>query len=70
MKLIKLVDNYYSSYDYRNLRDETKAHYKYLLNVMLNTEVEGKPLCQYNTQTCQLVLLRLHITTGVNVVFQ
>jgi len=47
MKLNKLVDDYYSSYDYRNLRDETKAHYKYLLTVMLNTEVEGKPLCQY-----------------------
>ena len=46
-RLTSLVDNYYSSYDYRNLRDETKAHYKYLLNVMLNTEVEGKPLCQY-----------------------
>jgi integrase len=47
MKLNKLVDDYYSSYDYRNLRDETKAQYKYLLTVMLNTEVEGKPLCQY-----------------------
>jgi integrase len=46
-RLKSLVDDYYSSYDYRNLRDETKAHYKYLLNVMLNTEVEGKPLCQY-----------------------
>ena len=46
-RLTSLVDNYYSSYDYRNLRDETKAHYKYLLTVMLNTEVEGKPICQY-----------------------
>ena len=46
-RLTSLVDNYYSSYDYRNLRDETKVQYKYLLNVMLNTEVEGKPLCQY-----------------------
>jgi len=48
MKLTKLVDNYYSSYDYNNLRDETKAHYKYLLGVMLDTEVEGKPLCNHN----------------------
>ena len=48
MKLTKLVDDYYSSYDYRNLRDETKAHYKYLLNVMLNTTVEGSPLCQHD----------------------
>ena len=44
--LQKLVEDYYSSYDYRNLRDETKAHYKYLLNVMLSTEVEGKPLSE------------------------
>ena len=48
MKLAKLVDDYYSSYDYRNLRDETKAHYKYLLYVMLNTTVEGSPLCQHD----------------------
>jgi len=48
MKLTKLVDDYYSSYDYRNLRDETKKQYEYFINVMLNTTVEGKPLCQYN----------------------
>ena len=48
MQLNKLVDDYYSSYDYRNLRDESKAQYKYFLNVMMNTEVEGKPLCRYD----------------------
>jgi integrase len=53
MKLTKLVDDYYSSYDYRNLRDETKAHYKYLLDVMLNTKVEGKSLCQQNCKNLQ-----------------
>ena len=47
-QLTKLVDDYYSSYDYRNLRDESKAQYKYFLNVMMNTEVEGKPLCRYD----------------------
>ena len=47
-RLARLVDDYYSSYDYRNLRDETKAHYKYLLSVMLDTTVEGKPLCQHD----------------------
>jgi len=51
MKLTKLVDDYYSSYDYRNLRDETKAHYKYLLNVMLNTKVESKPLREHDYKT-------------------
>ena len=48
MQLNKLVDNYYSSYDYRNLRDETKSQYKYFINVMLNTKVEGSGLCQQN----------------------
>jgi integrase len=50
-QLSKLVEDYYSSYDFKNIRDETKSHYKYLLNVMLNTKVEGKPLCQYNYKT-------------------
>jgi integrase len=47
-QLTKLVEDYYSSYDFRNLREETKVQYKYFLNVMLNTQVEGKALCQYN----------------------
>lgn len=51
MQLNKLVEDYYSSYDYKNLRDGTKVHYKYLLGVMLNTEVEGKPLCRYDYTT-------------------
>ena len=48
MKLKKVITDYYSSYDYRNLRDETKKQYEYFLNVMLNTKVEGKSLCQYD----------------------
>jgi len=48
MKLEKVITDYYSSYDYRNLRDETKKQYEYFLNVMLNTKVEGKSLCQYD----------------------
>jgi len=44
MKLTKLVSDYYSSYDYRNLRDETKKQYEYFLGVMLQTEVEGSAL--------------------------
>jgi len=48
MKLSKLIEDYYSSYDYKQLRDETKVQYKYFLNVMKNTQVEGKALCQYN----------------------
>jgi len=48
MKLEKVISDYYSSYDYRNLRDETKKQYEYFLNVMLNTKVEDKLLCQYD----------------------
>lgn len=44
MKLEKLVDNYYKSYDFRNIRDETKKQYEYFINVMLKTEVDGKAL--------------------------
>jgi integrase len=47
-QLSELVKDYYSSYDFKNLRSETKARYKYLLGVMLETQVEGKPLCQHD----------------------
>ena len=47
MKLHKLVQDYYSSFDFKQLRDETKKQYQYFLGVMLNTEVEGKPLCHF-----------------------
>lgn len=43
-----LIEDYYSSFDYKQLRDETKKQYEYFLGVMLETQVEGKPLCQYN----------------------
>ena len=48
MKLTSLVNDYYSSYDYRNLRDETKKQYEYFLGVMLNTEVDGEKLSTLN----------------------
>jgi len=48
MKLTRLVNDYYSSYDYRNLRDETKKQYEYFLGVMLNTEVDGEKLSTLN----------------------
>jgi integrase len=50
MKLSKLIEDYYSSYEYRQLRDETKVQYKYFINVMKNTQAEGKSLCQYNVE--------------------
>ena len=47
MKLNELIDDYYSSYDFKVLRDDTKKQYEYLIRVMLDTVVEGKPLCRY-----------------------
>jgi len=47
MKLNELIDDYYSSYDFKVLRDDTKKQYEYLIRVMLDTEVEGQPLCRY-----------------------
>ena len=44
MKLTKLLQDYLSSYDYKQLRDETKVQYKYFANIRMNTEVEGKAL--------------------------
>ena len=46
MKLLKLVNDYYSSYDFNQLRDETKSQYKYHINIMLDTIVEDKTLGQ------------------------
>ena len=43
-QVTNLVDDYYKSYDYRNLRDDTKRQYKYHISVMLNTEVDGVKL--------------------------
>jgi hypothetical protein len=58
MKLNELIDDYYSSYDFRVLRDDTKKQYEYLIRVMLDTEVEGKPLCRY-------ALDKMHTISGV-----
>ena len=49
MQLKNLVNDYYLSFDFKNLREETKKQYQYFLNVMLDTEIDGKPLrkCDY-----------------------
>jgi integrase len=56
MKLNKLVEDYYNSYDFRNLRPETQQHYKYLIGVFTKTVVEGQPLCHY---TCDKIATRM-----------
>lgn len=40
MTLVTLADEYYSSHDFKHLRDETKQHYQYLIDVVQKTEVE------------------------------
>lgn len=47
-ELNNLVEDYYSSYDFKNLRSETKKQYQYFLGVMLNTEVDGELLSTLN----------------------
>lgn len=37
-----LADDYYSSYEFNNLRDETKKQYQYHIGIMLDTVVDGK----------------------------
>ena len=44
MQLKNLVDDYYLSYDFKHLREETKKQYQYFLNVMLGTKIDDKPL--------------------------
>ena len=39
MKTDKLLQEYYLSFDFSNLRDETKAQYKYFLSVAMDTNV-------------------------------
>ena len=44
MQIKNLVSDYYLSYDFKHLREETKKQYQYFLGVMLSTEIDGKPL--------------------------
>jgi len=40
----ELTQKYYSSIDYRNLRDDTKSQYQYFLGVMMDTNIDDKIL--------------------------
>jgi len=40
MKVKTLIQDYYLSFEYNNLREETKAQYKYFLDVFANTSVD------------------------------
>jgi integrase len=41
MKLNQIADEYYLSHDFKELRDETKVHYRYCLGAVLDTHVDG-----------------------------
>jgi len=40
-RLSSLIDEYYLSFDFKSLRDETKVQYQYFLGVVLDTKVGG-----------------------------
>lgn len=42
MKIKTLIQDYYLSFEYNNLREETKAQYKYFLEIMASTTVKNK----------------------------
>lgn len=42
--VLEIADEYYSSHDFKNLRDETKTQYQYFLGVMFDTEVDDTRL--------------------------
>jgi len=44
MKLNKLVEDYYSSYEFNNLVEQTKKQYQYHISIMLDTVVDGKAI--------------------------
>jgi len=41
VKLNQIADEYYLSHDFKELRDETKVHYRYCLGAVLATHVDG-----------------------------
>ena len=39
--LFTLVDEYYLSHDFKELRDATKVHYRYHISAVLATDIDG-----------------------------
>tara|TARA_R110002153_G_scaffold103366_3_gene240495 strand:- start:410 stop:1327 length:918 start_codon:yes stop_codon:yes gene_type:complete len=62
MKLTKLVSDYYSSYEYKDLRDITKTQYAYFLGVMLHTVIDGQPLREYKLENITTKMAKLSYT--------
>jgi len=55
-QLNKIVKDYYSSYDFKQLREETKAQYKYHIGIMLDTVVQDK---RFGECDCEKVSSRM-----------
>ena len=47
LTLSKLVDDYYLSFEYKNLRKETQQQYEYFLSQFLQTKIQDKMLQDY-----------------------
>jgi len=60
MKVQDLLKEYYLSFEYNNLREETKAQYKYFLGIVSSTSVvDGKELGSYKLSSLTTKLAKL-----------
>ena len=60
MKVEDLLQEYYLSFEYNNLREETKAQYKYFLGIVCSTSVvDGKELGSYKLSSLTTKLAKL-----------
>jgi len=60
MKVDSLLKEYYLSFEYNNLREETKAQYKYFLGIVCSTSVvDGKKLGSYKLSSLTTKLAKL-----------
>ena len=60
MKVDSLLKEYYLSFEYNNLREETKAQYKYFLGIVCSTSVvDGKSLGTYKLSSLTTKLAKL-----------
>ena len=60
MKVEELLNEYYLSFEYNNLRQETKVQYKYFLSIVSSTSVvDGKELGSYKLSSLTTKLAKL-----------
>ena len=59
MKIKNLIDDYYKSFDFKELRDGTKEQYKYFLQVVMDTNVENKNLGNRNIEKISTRMAKL-----------